>query len=665
MATLYRTLTGQSQHSQHSENSHVSKPGANLSKTTTTDPYSGVLNHLTEAQLEKLVEFKEKLEADGWWTAAGINGKPSHDDGTLLRYLRARKFDVNGAYGQFTDTEKWLKEQRVDELYENFDVEHYEQARRMYPQWTGHRDKRGIPIYLFVIKHLDSKAVSKYQKASQAYKNSLPNHKKLDTPAKLLPLFALYHNLLNFVLPFVSSLERPNPEIPVTNSTNIVDITGVGLTQFWNLKNHMQDASVLATAHYPETLDRIFIIGAPAFFPTVWSWIKRWFDPVTVSKIFILGKHEVKPTLERFMDPKDIPKQYGGQLDFQWGDLPHLDDEAKAAVETDGKQGWIAGPCLWLDHKRIVVGSENGKPRRSVEDIEKMKPIVYAADYTEVPVHPERRASSVTSQTIRDKLAQGTATAKLEKIQSENIAPQTAQVVASDAVPAETNIIETAKPEEQAPVPAPAVTIPSHIPPENVRTAPGGSHVNLAPPSEQAAFPQQTAEYISSDSPSPKPAEKPATTAPAPATTGAVAGAAAGVAAVATAEPIEAAAPALTNGVKHTSEPPQQQSQSQSQSQSQPQPSSEPAFNHAAAIPQPGPAPAHQVQITNAVAQKLAAGGDSVSSVPAQPNGSLAHPEILVSSDKSKGLAVEKEKIEELPAPQRPQMDRFVTAAEF
>jgi hypothetical protein len=38
-----------------------------------------------------------------------------------------------------------------------------------------------------------------------------------------------------------------------------VDINGVGLKQFWNLKSHMQDASVLATAHYPETLDRIFV----------------------------------------------------------------------------------------------------------------------------------------------------------------------------------------------------------------------------------------------------------------------------------------------------------------------------------------------------------------------------------------------------------------------
>ena len=101
--------------------------------------------------------------------------------------------------------------------------------------------------------------MSKYQKFSQEYKDSLPYHKKLSTPAKLLPLAALYQNLLYFVMPLVSTLERPNPEVPITTSTNIVDITGVGLTQFWNLKGHMQDASVLATAHYPETLDRIFV----------------------------------------------------------------------------------------------------------------------------------------------------------------------------------------------------------------------------------------------------------------------------------------------------------------------------------------------------------------------------------------------------------------------
>lgn len=47
------------------------------------------------------------------------------------RYLRARKFDVAGAYGQFTDTEKWYKENRIEELYDHFDVDFYERARLM------------------------------------------------------------------------------------------------------------------------------------------------------------------------------------------------------------------------------------------------------------------------------------------------------------------------------------------------------------------------------------------------------------------------------------------------------------------------------------------------------------------------------------------------------
>ncbi|KAL2417264.1 hypothetical protein ABEF91_005106 [Exophiala dermatitidis] len=399
MSQLYRTLTGQSQKSQQSDQSHQSIPTQPpLSRTTTGDPLAGTLNHLTAAQEEKLEAFKQRLQKGGWWTPDGVNGKPSHDDGTLLRYLRARKFDVNGAIGQFTDHEKWLKEQRVEELYDHFDVEAYEKARLVYPQWTGHRDKRGIPIYVFQIKGLDNKNVQKYQKDSQAYKDSLPYHKTLSTPAKLLPLFALYQNLLNFVLPLVSTLERPNPEVPVTNSTNIVDISGVGLTQFWNLKGHMQDASILATAHYPETLDRIFIIGAPSFFPTVWGWIKRWFDPVTVSKIFILSKHDVKPTLSKFMETKDFPKRYGGDLDWEWGDLPDLDAETRAAVEKDGNKGWVKGPCLWLAGQRLVVGSEKGKLRCPDGEVEKRKPIQYAADYTELPVHPDKKLSKTAGQ---------------------------------------------------------------------------------------------------------------------------------------------------------------------------------------------------------------------------------------------------------------------------
>lgn len=192
---------------------------------------------------------------------------------------------------------------------------------------------------------------------------------------KLLRLFALYENLTRFVMPLCSAItSRPHPETPISQSNNIVDISGVGLKQFWNLKGHMQDASTLATAHYPETLDRIFIIGAPSFFPTVWNWIKRWFDPITVSKIFILGQSEVLPTLSRYVDTSNIPKAYGGTLDWEWGSLPALEPTIESALTWPDSQGrhFPTGPIKWRatpDGARleaVAVGTQGGKQREQV-----------------------------------------------------------------------------------------------------------------------------------------------------------------------------------------------------------------------------------------------------------------------------------------------------------
>lgn len=246
-----------------------------------------------------------------------------------------------------------------------------------YPQWTGRRDRRGIPLYVYEIKHLDSKTTSAYERSVSKTGHSVSKGKTDGkTPPGLLRLFALYENLTRFNMPFSTQLtaDREHPDVPITLSTNIVDISGVGLKQFWNLKNHMQAASQLATAHYPETLDRIFIIGAPMFFSTVWGWIKRWFDPITVSKIFVLSAAEVRPTLEAFIDPRNIPKKYGGELDFAFGSLsvpdPGWDDVLR--FEGDHKS-FPSGPLLWEDDPNdperllcVGLGSKDGKQRREV-----------------------------------------------------------------------------------------------------------------------------------------------------------------------------------------------------------------------------------------------------------------------------------------------------------
>ncbi|KAK2756540.1 hypothetical protein FQN54_005433 [Arachnomyces sp. PD_36] len=385
-------------------------------KIDESDPWFGHLHHLSEEQEKALNAFRAVCAEKGLYTPAvsaeeaassgekeeGETGakEASHDDATLLRFLRARRFDVNGALEQFKTTEEWRAENRLDDLYANIDVNAYEESRQVYPQWTGHRDRRGIPVYVFVIKNLNSKNMAAY--TSNASSNATSStHKSSTVPPRLLRLFALYENMIRFVLPFCSSLPRPNPETPIVSTTNIVDISGVGLKQFWNLKGHMQDASVLATAHYPETLDKIYIIGAPAFFPTVWGWIKRWFDPVTTSKIFILSSSEVKSTLSTFMEPSSFPKQYGGELDWNWGDMPKLDEAATEATggglyvpkgEGSDEKEYVKGPVVWHGDKVEVLGSVDGKERRvEIKVPEKKESTVAAEGEKEAPTTEESK----------------------------------------------------------------------------------------------------------------------------------------------------------------------------------------------------------------------------------------------------------------------------------
>ena len=79
-----------------------------------------------------------------------------------------------------------------------------------------------------------------------------------------LRLFCTYENLIRFVLPLCSAApDRQSgstaPIAAITDTTCIVDISGVGILQFFRLRNHMQAAGALATAYYPETLGKTFV----------------------------------------------------------------------------------------------------------------------------------------------------------------------------------------------------------------------------------------------------------------------------------------------------------------------------------------------------------------------------------------------------------------------
>ncbi|KUJ10942.1 CRAL/TRIO domain-containing protein [Mollisia scopiformis] len=310
----------------------------------------------------QLDQFKSILCEKGLLSSEAHGRSFPHDDESLSRFLSANKFDLKKSVAQFTKTSKWLSDERVQELYSSIDVDYYERARRMYGAWTGRRDRQGNPVYVLQVSKLKAEDIQQCYEEAKTVKQNLESHKDLATLPKMLPIYAVVHSGPAFVLPLCSAVQPASSNKPLTKMTNIIDISGVGLRQWWFLKDHLQIASMITTEYYPDVLDKTIVVGAPSFFPVVWGWFKRWFNAAMLEKTFIVNKSQMRDTLAEHIDPDHFPTTYGGNLEWEYGKI-NLDDVLLSEVQKDGGKGWIKGPCIWSNGRRVGVGSVNGVKR--------------------------------------------------------------------------------------------------------------------------------------------------------------------------------------------------------------------------------------------------------------------------------------------------------------
>ncbi|KDE04630.1 hypothetical protein MVLG_04930 [Microbotryum lychnidis-dioicae p1A1 Lamole] len=301
---------------------------------------SGRIGHLTEAQTTAFDEFKQRLQDGGYYTPAEDGKEASHTEATIVRFLRARKFQVEGAYNQFVASEKWRKNEKVDDLYRNFNVDEFRTGQLVYSQWTGRRTIAGQPLVMYRLSELSKERINEYSK-------------KADRVAPRL--IALSETLPEFLVPFCNALPREHLEVPVDSVTSIIDISNVSLSKFWSLRTHLQMATQMQTANYPELLGHMYLVGAPGFFATVWGWIQKGFDQGTVEKMHILTEAEVFPTLSRYILPENIPKRYGGTLDFEYDDRPNLDAEAIALLELKDGEKLPRAPLRYREKEGLTI----------------------------------------------------------------------------------------------------------------------------------------------------------------------------------------------------------------------------------------------------------------------------------------------------------------------
>ncbi|XP_023793663.1 SEC14-like protein 2 [Cyanistes caeruleus] len=100
----------------------------------------------------------------------------------------------------------------------------------------------------------------------------------------------------------------------------VYDCEGLGLKHLWKpAVDTYGEILSMFEENYPESLKRLFIVKAPKLFPVAYNLVKHFLSEDTRKKVVVLGSNW-KEVLQKYIDPAQIPVEYGGTLTDPDGD---------------------------------------------------------------------------------------------------------------------------------------------------------------------------------------------------------------------------------------------------------------------------------------------------------------------------------------------------------
>lgn len=175
--------------------------------------------------------------------------------------------------------------------------------------------------------------------------------KKYTNDRMLLNLAVEYEKMVDPRLPACS---RQAGHLLET-SCSVLDVQGVSITGQQTIINYIRQASAMSNANYPERLGKMYVINAGWAVTMVWKLVKVFLDPVTASKIDVIGS-SYKSTLMQHIAPENLPAMYGGQCQCEGGcELsdagPWQEDEWRRPAwwEKDPVDAAIANPSAEIE----------------------------------------------------------------------------------------------------------------------------------------------------------------------------------------------------------------------------------------------------------------------------------------------------------------------------
>ncbi|KAJ1965865.1 hypothetical protein H4R35_007028 [Dimargaris xerosporica] len=213
-------------------------------------------------------------------------------DSILLRFLRARKWDVARAFEMGIHALEWRLEAKVDQVVARGEAGLHEGVLKKGISFLHGQDKRGRPVIVIRVKL----------------------HRKEDQTLEQLTDFLIWtiETARLFLGPGVET------------ATAIFDLTDFTMANmdFAFIKLLIR----YLEAYYPESLGTLLIYNAPWIFGSIWRMISPLLDPVVASKINFIRSQE---DFAEFIDAANMVDWLGGESQFQYEYIaPHADENA-------------------------------------------------------------------------------------------------------------------------------------------------------------------------------------------------------------------------------------------------------------------------------------------------------------------------------------------------
>jgi len=246
----------------------------------------GYWGNTTPEQDEALRQVKENIKdvITEWY-----------DDARLLRFLRARGFQVDATVMMIRADITWRKTNNVEENFRTFPTT--DVGKRLLEYWPNSLhmvDKYGLPLSIERITLLDPKSL--FTSVAKPILSQVTLYFMERVEHEIIELSKKAGRPLDFGI------------------ISIFDVQDLGWKHMYTpALNMIKEVIEIQKDHYPEIIRKLLIVGCPRIFGMFWTIFKPLLDPRTSEKTVIQTDTEYYKYLHEQMDIQFIPTEYGGK----------------------------------------------------------------------------------------------------------------------------------------------------------------------------------------------------------------------------------------------------------------------------------------------------------------------------------------------------------------